>query len=763
MMKKILITALLFCIVTAIQGQVAINQNNAIPDSSAMLDVSSSSKGLLIPRMTYAQRIAIQNPANGLRVQQTDSVVGEYTFMQGRWLATMYKLETNKIIVRDTIRFTGNTKLWVAPFGISNAKITAKSGLGGISTKFLGGTYWNIPYIGAGAPTTGIYTANGGNATTLVANLSLTQGDSLYFQIGEYGGPAITLPPSGTVIGGTFPDGDTTTVFDSPNYTGTWQVFECQQFGCGLFGASCCYSGYSTYYYYAIDKAVTGRVGGSTIIYKNGLSSSNKIVSLIGGKGGDVQCGTTTSPLNYIGDSGIPSYTSSILTNVTTHTNYDAISNGYAVIEYEVPNNIMEYVSNGSQSSGTNTNAANNTIYPDNTIALGSSTGLRTDSTNLTWNNTTKKMVVGGNVTKSRLSVMANPGEWIASDLGTTIGDRVVLGNFNNMATVAAHNGTLNGWATLNINASSPVQMGILAGAGTRMVVADASGNLGTQAIPAGGTVTHVIANAPLSVSNNTTMPTLSIAQANNIQSGYLSNLDWSAFNSKLSPPTNIYSPILFYNAGALATDSNYYYDIANKRLGLGTTAPQSKMHINGVGGLRVSSTNNGAYSSADWIALNAGGQAGDRVVGGVLFGKATIGAHNDLLNAWADFAINPDGGNVGIGTSNPNTKLHVVGNTNLNGGLSIKRTVYTSSSMISVNDYLVVPDPWTTFITLTLPDAAAVGTGKEYIIKSEATLQTIVVGTSLGQTIDGQASMTLNTAYGSVRVYSNGTNWFKL
>ncbi len=49
-------------------SQVAINSNNDAPDNSAMLHVSSTTKGMLIPRMTSAQRTAIANAATGLLV-----------------------------------------------------------------------------------------------------------------------------------------------------------------------------------------------------------------------------------------------------------------------------------------------------------------------------------------------------------------------------------------------------------------------------------------------------------------------------------------------------------------------------------------------------------------------------------------------------------------------------------------------------------------------------------------------------------------------
>ncbi|MBX7202904.1 MAG: hypothetical protein IT240_00525 [Bacteroidia bacterium] len=44
------------------------------PDSSAMLDISSTSKGLLIPRMTSAEREAVANPAKGLIVFDSTTV-----------------------------------------------------------------------------------------------------------------------------------------------------------------------------------------------------------------------------------------------------------------------------------------------------------------------------------------------------------------------------------------------------------------------------------------------------------------------------------------------------------------------------------------------------------------------------------------------------------------------------------------------------------------------------------------------------------------
>lgn len=63
---------------TAFGQNVGINDNGSNPDTSAMLDVSSSSKGFLVPRMTLSERESISSPATGLIVYQTDGTSGFY-------------------------------------------------------------------------------------------------------------------------------------------------------------------------------------------------------------------------------------------------------------------------------------------------------------------------------------------------------------------------------------------------------------------------------------------------------------------------------------------------------------------------------------------------------------------------------------------------------------------------------------------------------------------------------------------------------------
>lgn len=73
----LLILHLSFFTVTA---QVSINEENSNPDPSAMLDISSTDKGLLVPRMSEDERDLIENPAQGLMIfNTTDSCFNYYT------------------------------------------------------------------------------------------------------------------------------------------------------------------------------------------------------------------------------------------------------------------------------------------------------------------------------------------------------------------------------------------------------------------------------------------------------------------------------------------------------------------------------------------------------------------------------------------------------------------------------------------------------------------------------------------------------------
>lgn len=84
-MKTIFTLCFVF-MVSFIYGQNGnVGIGTATPNASAMLDVSSTAKGMLIPRMTTAQKNAIASPASGLLIYQTDSTTGFYYYSGSTW------------------------------------------------------------------------------------------------------------------------------------------------------------------------------------------------------------------------------------------------------------------------------------------------------------------------------------------------------------------------------------------------------------------------------------------------------------------------------------------------------------------------------------------------------------------------------------------------------------------------------------------------------------------------------------------------------
>jgi hypothetical protein len=78
MRKFTILIGLVLILSTCLNAQVAINTDDSSPDNSAMLDVKSTEKGFLPPRMNSSQRNAISSPATGLIIYNTDSLSLEF-------------------------------------------------------------------------------------------------------------------------------------------------------------------------------------------------------------------------------------------------------------------------------------------------------------------------------------------------------------------------------------------------------------------------------------------------------------------------------------------------------------------------------------------------------------------------------------------------------------------------------------------------------------------------------------------------------------
>jgi hypothetical protein len=162
------------------------------PDASAMLDITSTSRGLLLPRMTAAQRTTIASPANGLMVYQTDAPIGIWAYVSGAWtqlgggggLATDMNNIAGTGVVQD-IRFTGNVP---RTFGILPPSLNVNGA--------------NLIIKGANAGP-GLTTVSGGN---------------IQFEVGNNAGSTPGSP--GSIIIGT------SITPPQPVTTGTYNVFD---------------------------------------------------------------------------------------------------------------------------------------------------------------------------------------------------------------------------------------------------------------------------------------------------------------------------------------------------------------------------------------------------------------------------------------------------------------------------------------------------------------------------------------------------------
>ena len=109
-MKKLLLTLSI-----TLFSMMVFSQNVGIGTNTpqAALDVTSSTNGFLPPRMTYAQRNAIVNPAAGLIIYCTDcnGGVGEMNYYNGNTWMNM-SIGTASNVVVDLPNVTIGTQIW---------------------------------------------------------------------------------------------------------------------------------------------------------------------------------------------------------------------------------------------------------------------------------------------------------------------------------------------------------------------------------------------------------------------------------------------------------------------------------------------------------------------------------------------------------------------------------------------------------------------------------------------------------------------------
>jgi hypothetical protein len=164
-MKKnyqLLLTGLLVLLTFTVYAQVGVGTIS--PNASAQLDVTSSTKGLLIPRMTDTERTSIASPAAGLLVYQTNGAAGFWYFDGTTWQPFMY-----------------GTPAAAAGFtaALSSLTVNANSAITGYSTLYSDGTGLNAAAGTYTVPTTGRYRISATVNYSTTAAISIALGGSV--------------------------------------------------------------------------------------------------------------------------------------------------------------------------------------------------------------------------------------------------------------------------------------------------------------------------------------------------------------------------------------------------------------------------------------------------------------------------------------------------------------------------------------------------------------------------------------------------------
>ncbi|QHJ07970.1 tail fiber domain-containing protein [Hymenobacter busanensis] len=641
------------------------------PAASALVDMTSTTKGFLPPRLTSAQRDAISSPAAGLTIFNLETQkLNIYNAVTSRWTDAVQSVApgtTGSV----TFNYTGGTQTWTVPAGVTSLQVD----MAGAQGRYFVPRCGNCAAPGLGGRVQGTLAVQPGQVLTIEVGGAVVNGSG--WQNGGYnGGGSGSYPGGGATdirIGGT---GLSNRVLVAGGGGGGFSTTGPGGAGGGLTGGS---AGNATggsqsaggqragnpaqFCYCSAIPADQGQGGGTT-------SSS---WATAGGGGGYYGGGASFS--DYSGGGGGSSYADPTLTSNVTHVQGARGGSGFVTFSFTVGPE-APYL---SLSNATTSQAAGSVVYSDGSKLAG-------NAAQLYWDAAGSRLGIGTGSPQAKLHVA---------------GDARISG---------------------------------LGGSGARMVVADNNGQLAAQALPADAQ-TLTLSGQQLSISggnavtlpngadnlgNHTATQNLNLANKQLVGNGGTQGLSVTSTGGLVLPAgviqrggaavtatsdLGLYSrlngsymrlvtnnaPIRFYSDDDAGTTANVSIESnGNVGIGTGNGNPTNRLDVQTTAGRSgTHAVGRPLYVTGDFDEA-AGGSEFRHYNGsqGVGIGFNSVYAAGSNTNQHLNLMPKGSGG-VGIGTTAPGALLDVNGNQVVRGSVSFGASVRQMINLFNA-DYAI-------------------------------------------------------------------------
>ncbi|RAK70337.1 glycine-rich protein [Hymenobacter edaphi] len=342
------------------------------PAASALVDMTSTTKGFLPPRLTSAQRDAIQSPAAGLTVFNLETQkLNTYNAVTGRWTDAVQSV-TPGTTGNATFNYTGGTQTWTVPAGVTSLQVD----MAGAQGRYFVPRCGNCAAPGLGGRVQATLAVQPGQVLTIEVGGAVVNGSG-WLAGGYNGGGSGSYPGGGATdirIGGT---ALTNRVLVAGGGGGGFSTTGPGGAGGGLTGGSAGNAtggsqsaggqraGNPAQYCYCTSTPADLGVGGGT---------TSTPWATAGGGGGYYGGGASHS--DYSGGGGGSSYADPGLTSNVTHTQGARGGSGFVTFSFNVGPE-APYL---SLSNATTSQAAGSVIYSDGAKLAGNAGQLYWDA-----------------------------------------------------------------------------------------------------------------------------------------------------------------------------------------------------------------------------------------------------------------------------------------------------------------------------------------------------------------------------------------------